>query len=79
MTFSRTDRPKKTIVVDDKSVEVHDEALSSDIISAADRNPSNYSLVKTDRNGNNQVIPPGNRIRVIDGEKFETSLNGEGG
>lgn len=79
MAFPRTERPRKRIVVDDRSVEVHDETMSSEIISAVGRNPSNYSLVKTDRNGNNQIIPPGNRIRVIGGEKFETSLNGEGG
>ncbi len=79
MAFFRNDRPRKRIIVDDRSVEVHDEAMSSDIISAAGRSPSNYSLVKPHHNGNNQLIPPGNRIRVIDGDKFETSLNGEGG
>jgi hypothetical protein len=79
MAFPRTDNPKRRIVVDDQPVEVHDEALSSDIISAAGKDPSNYSLVAPDQNGNNQLIPPGKRIRVIGGEKFETSLNGEGG
>jgi len=79
MGFSRTDRPRKRIIVDGRSVEVHDEALSSDIIRAAERNPSNYSLVKTESNGNNQMIPPGKRIAVIDGDTFETNLNGEGG
>jgi hypothetical protein len=71
--------PKKTVIVDEKPIEVDEVTSTSDLIRASGRNPNNYSIVMEDASGETQLVPYTQRIRVIDGQRFETNLTGRGG
>ncbi len=79
MTLFRDNIPKRKIYVDDEPIEIAEDTSSADIILAAKHNPSTYSLAMQDARGGNQLVPASQRIKVRDGQRFETSINGIGG
>ena len=79
MELLRNNIPRANVFVDETQLEVDQECTSNDLIRRAGRNPSTYSLIKEDSSGTTTMLPAGKRIRLRNGERFETSLNGRGG
>jgi len=79
MELLRKHLPKKKVIVDEKPIEVDEVIPTSDLIRASGRNPNNYSIIMEDARGETQLVPSTQRIRVIDGQRFETNLTGRGG
>ena len=79
MAFMRDNLPKRRVIVDEMPIEVDENISSSDLILASGNDPSTYSILMADGRGGGQLVSAGRRIKVRDGQRFETSLNGVGG
>jgi len=70
---------RKRVVVDGRNVEVDEVVSPTEIFRAAGKDSQDYSLVTNDGQGKSQLVPAAQRIKVRDGQEFETNLPGAGG
>jgi sulfur carrier protein ThiS len=77
MTF--TDMLRRRVFVDGQSVEAAEAATAADLIRAVGQNPNRRDLVLSNPDGSTDIISSRKRIKLRDGERFETQLNGTGG
>ena len=70
---------KRRVIVDGQPLQVPEVVTGGDIVCASGQDPSTRTVVMEDGNGGNQLVPSGKRIRLKDGQRFETNLNAIGG
>ena len=70
---------KRRVFVDGRPLEVPEVATGGDLVHASGHDPSARTVVMDAGDGRNQLVPSGQRIRVKDGQRFETNLNFIGG
>lgn len=77
--MSFTDMLRRTVFVDDRQVETAESTTAADLIRSAGQKPDGRTLVQSNPDGTTELIPGGRRIKLRDGQRFETQLDGFGG
>jgi hypothetical protein len=77
--MSFTDMLRRRVYVDDQPVEAGESTSAGDLMVAAGQNPNNRNLVQANPGGTTEIIPSKKRVKLRNGDRFETMLSGTGG
>jgi len=69
----------RNAIVDGRNVRVPDNPTASDLITAAGETPESRDLVLSRPDGSVDIIKPSRRVKLRDGDVFETQISGSGG
>ena len=76
MSFTRMIR---NAIVDGRKVAVPENSWAEDLIRATGEDPSSRDLVQSLPDGSVEIIKPSRRVKLRDGDFFETQISGSGG
>jgi hypothetical protein len=77
--FTDPNTRTKTVIVDDEAIDVPFETTAMEILERSGKDTNTRSLTTRDGKGNMMQVPNNQRVRLVDGQTFHSTLNHSGG